>query len=264
MKLAFEFLGFASVAALAHLAVFAATLPDGMAAGGAGGQQEITQPSTTLAGADNAMAALVARWDMPPIIGLHSPTETVAAPLPDAPPILTMQQPNTPRVTQTMTRPAQADTAPDVGAPPDLFTRPQNRDTPRPRPAPRQAQPREASATAASRAAGQGGAAQQRQGQAQVQSGSTASASQLTQWGGSIRAAIQRQQRSPSLRAQGIVHLRLQVSADGRLVGVALSQSSGHAALDRAALQAVQRASLPRAPAGVSGTHHFNLPLRFE
>ncbi|MCH8467768.1 MAG: energy transducer TonB [Roseinatronobacter sp.] len=43
-----------------------------------------------------------------------------------------------------------------------------------------------------------------------------------------------------------------------------MTQSSGKSALDNAAMRAVQRARLPRAPAGLSGSHQFNLPLRFE
>jgi protein TonB len=277
MKPALEFLGFASVATLVHLAVFAATQPDGMSAGGTGGAQDITQAGAALASADAAIAALVARWDTPPSVELTALPPPDIAPQPDALQAMTLPNSEAPRLIQTLTRAPQPEALPPTQPPlpPELFAQPEIRDTPRPRarpapqPAPQQsrpapAQPREITPPAATRAAGQGAAAQQGQGQAQTQSGANASASQLAQWGGGIRAAIQRQQRNPGLRAAGIVHLRLHVSTQGRLEGVAITQSSGNSALDNAALRAVQRARLPRAPAGLSGSHQFNLPLRFE
>ncbi|MDJ0820874.1 MAG: TonB family protein [Paracoccaceae bacterium] len=94
------------------------------------------------------------------------------------------------------------------------------------------------------------------------------SAGQLRQaqaeWGARIRSAVARAQRSPSGRATGTVKLRLTVSPKGRLQSVAIVRSSGHAALDRAAIQAAKRARLPRAPKVLSkSSYSFNLPLRF-
>ena len=269
MKPALEFLGFASVAALAHLAVFAATQPDGIAAGGAGGAQEITQPAAPLAGADQTIAEMVARWDAPPALVPEPQRTPAAAAVPDALPDRGIAASDAPRLAQPMTPPALRDVLPEADPVPQLFAQPERRDTPRPRarpaaPTPRAAPPPQSGSRAASRAAGQGQAAQQGRGEAQTQSGASTSASQLAQWGGAIRAAIQRQQRSPALRARGVVQLRLQVAADGRLVSVSVAQSSGQPALDAAAISAVQRARLPRAPAGISGSHQFNLPLRFE
>ncbi|MGY6534415.1 MAG: TonB family protein [Pararhodobacter sp.] len=91
------------------------------------------------------------------------------------------------------------------------------------------------------------------------------SAALVAQWGGAIRAAVQRQQRHPhGVRSGGTVHLQLAVNANGQLASVQMTQSSGHAALDRAAMDAVRRARLPSAPQGLSGTYRFNLPVRFR
>ncbi len=264
MRPGLEFLGFASLAAVAHLAVFAATLPDGMDAGGAGGAHEVTV-AAPLAAADAEIAALVKRWETPP--QLRTPAAPAqAVPRAELAPALPVAEPQTPQLPHSVPLPAIP--APDTHArapvaPPALFDMPERRDTPRPRarPLPRQAAP---AAPPAQRAAGQGAAQQRGQGQARETSGAASSASALAHWGGGIRAAIQRQQRSPAARARGTVHLRLQVSADGQLAGVSVTQGSGNAALDQAAVQAVQRARLPRAPQGVSGTHQFNLPLSYR
>lgn len=85
------------------------------------------------------------------------------------------------------------------------------------------------------------------------------------EWGARIQAAVARAQQYPSnSRATGTVRLRLTVSPAGRLSGVSIRQSSGDAALDRAALRAAQRARLPKAPGGLSAAAYpFDLALRF-
>lgn len=275
MKPAVEFLGFASVAALAHLAVFAAVAPDGRAAGGDGGAGAVTV-AAPLGAADADIAALVRQWETPP--RLQEPaTSPSPSPAPEAaamtPASTSAALPRLPRTMPLEPPAADAPMARDTAPPPALFDTPETRTTPRPRarpdpdPDPRrtaQEPPPQQAAPQAARSGGQGQAAQQGQGQAPVASGSAATASLLSEWGGAIRAAVQRQQSSPGTRARGTVHLHLQVSTDGRLVHVAISQSSGHAALDRAALQAVQRARLPRAPSGLSGRYQFNLPLGYR
>lgn len=88
----------------------------------------------------------------------------------------------------------------------------------------------------------------------------------LSQWGGAIRSNIERRKRYPSgTRASGVVKLRITVSSRGALVGVSIVGPSGDAALDRAALTAVQRARIPAAPNGVApGNQTFNLPMSFR
>lgn len=92
-----------------------------------------------------------------------------------------------------------------------------------------------------------------------------ARASLMGQWGGAIRARIERQKRYPSgTRAQGTVHLVLDVGGDGRLLAVGLQRSSGDARLDAAAMTAVRRARLPAKPDALPGARHrFNLPMAF-
>lgn len=267
MKASVEFLGFATVAALAHLAVFAATLPDGTESGGADGAQSVTQDGATISSADDTLAALVATWDSPPKV--FDPAASPDAPaLDQAPATTTPDIPDLAQLPQAMALPARPmDALPQITEPPALFSQPATRDTPRPRarpepkPPPRAARA-SASAPPSSRAQGQGRSPEQGQGTAQTRSGNTASASALTQWGGAIRAAVLRQQGRANGR--GVVHLRLSVTAAGQLAHVSVTQSSGNARLDAAAQQAVRRARLPRAPAGISGTHSFNLPIRFQ
>jgi len=88
----------------------------------------------------------------------------------------------------------------------------------------------------------------------------------MAQWGGGIRARIERQKRYPrGTRSSGTVHLTLTVSDTGQLMAVRVRQSSGDRALDTAAVQAVQGARLPAKPAHLPGdSHNFNLPVAFR
>jgi protein TonB len=87
----------------------------------------------------------------------------------------------------------------------------------------------------------------------------------MGQWGGAIRARIERHKRYPAgTRSEGTVHLVLDVGADGQLLAVALQRSSGDARLDAAAMSAVRRARLPAKPDALPGARHrFNLPMAF-
>ena len=268
MRTGLEFAGFASVSLVAHLAVFGATVPDGTASGGSGGSDAVTI-AAPVAGADAELAALVRRWEAP--VQMAAPPDAPPAPPapPEAAPDLTapaFDAPGLPSATALRTPGATQDSPQIMTDPPQLFAMPETRDTPRPppRPEPRRAAPSPQTAPPAARAAGQGAQAQSGSGRAAQQSGTAPSASQMAQWGGAIRAAVQRRQSRPATRARGTVHLRLQVSAQGQLVSASIAQGSGHAALDQAALRAVQGARLPAAPGGISGTHHFNLPLSYR
>ncbi|MFP7571238.1 TonB family protein [Marivita sp. S2033] len=85
------------------------------------------------------------------------------------------------------------------------------------------------------------------------------------QWGAGIRAAIARAQRYPNgTRASGVAKLQITVSPSGQTSGVRLISSSGDSRLDRAAISAVTRARLPRAPKELKdASYRFNLPLSF-
>lgn len=267
MRAAVEFAGFGVAAVAVHLAALAAIAPGGMSAGGDGGAGAVTV-AAPVGAADPAMAEMVRAWERPvqPVV---MPDPVAAPQMPDAPSMPVPQRPEALPDLPGMTAPEAAD-APRISAPdlPELFNRPQSPPETRPRarpdpnakPAPRATQAR----PPAQRASGQGASAQRGQGAAQVQSGVGNSASALAEWGGRIRAAVQRAQTRPQTRARGVVRLRLSVTAGGQLAGVSVSSSSGNAALDEAALRAVQRARLPRAPGGVSGTHQFNLPVGFR
>jgi|GEM_PF-3576960 len=96
---------------------------------------------------------------------------------------------------------------------------------------------------------------------------STAAAKQATQrWASTIRKRIEARKAYPAAAkgAQGTVTVRLTVSRAGQLLGVAVVQSSGVAALDKAAVRAVQTARFPAAPEGVADdSASFALPMKF-
>jgi protein TonB len=165
-----------------------------------------------------------------------------------------------------------APAAPPMAAPPQIDrqkteapapVRPVAR--PAPKPAAKPSQPNLARPEQTARGtAGQdaGGAAKSH---APAQLDAATRTSLMGQWGGAIRARIERQKRYPAgTRAQGTVHLVLDVGGDGRLLGVAVTRSSGDARLDAAAVSAVRRARLPAKPDRLPGPRHsFNLPVAF-
>lgn len=267
MRATAELMGFGALALAAHLAAFAAVAPDGIAAGGTGGENAVTV-AAPLGAADPALAALVRRWEAP--VSVVAPPEPFAPPDPGTPPdalqaLAPQGLPELPGMVVPKAESASRLPAPDL---PKLFAQPQTPPETRPRARPdpkaKTATPAPRASPPAQRASGQGSSAQSGQGAAQVQSGGGNSASALAEWGGRIRAAVQRAQTRPRTNARGVVRLRLAVTAGGQLAGVSMTASSGNAALDQAALRAVQRARLPRAPGGVSGTHQFNLPVGFR
>ncbi len=87
----------------------------------------------------------------------------------------------------------------------------------------------------------------------------------MAQWGNNIRAAVERRKRYPSnTRARGKVVLTVAVSSSGALSSVKVRRSSGHTALDQAAITAVRRTRFKAAPKGLkAGVHHFSLPISF-
>lgn len=88
----------------------------------------------------------------------------------------------------------------------------------------------------------------------------------MQRWGSAIRKRIEAKKAYPAAAqgAQGTVTVRLTVSRTGQLLGVAVVASSGTAALDRAAVKAVQQARFPKAPDGVADdSASFTLPMKF-
>lgn len=138
------------------------------------------------------------------------------------------------------------------------------------RAAEQQAQPQAQQAQPGQRAAGQGGGAVAGNGGTSEAASlaPAARSSLMADWGGTIRSRIERRKSYPraAAGATGTVQVAIRVGADGRLVGIGLAGSSGNAALDQAALDAVQRAgSFPAAPAELgAGPHDFTLPMSFD
>ncbi|MCJ8140739.1 TonB family protein [Falsirhodobacter halotolerans] len=82
------------------------------------------------------------------------------------------------------------------------------------------------------------------------------------QWGSQINARIQRQMRGGG-RDQGVANVQIVVTPGGQMLSVALTRSSGSAALDQQILRAINAASrsFPAAPAGVTGNATFGFPI---
>jgi protein TonB len=96
----------------------------------------------------------------------------------------------------------------------------------------------------------------------------------MQRWASTIRKRIEARKAYPAAAkgAQGTVTVmvrltvtvRLTVSRAGQLLGVAVVQSSGVAALDKAAVRAVQTARFPAAPEGMADdSASFALPMKF-
>lgn len=295
-----EFGTFGLLALGVHVAAFV-TLPEegGAVASGAGGDALVS-----LQASSGAIEQMVADWERPPEVAteLEAPTppsppmpseaalDTPPDPLPDtpapqAPPqmALMMPQMEAPHEAVALPSPPEPTPEPEVSAQaPEVSPPPVARPDPPAAPK-RQAKPKvqrkvqkaeraqQASvATQGQRAAGSGGGAEAGDG------GSAAAATQSrnklqslrASWGATIRARIERSKRYPSDagRASGKVTVRLTVSRTGDLISATVLRSSGEPALDRAALEAVQRARrFAAAPTGLNeASYSFSLPMRFS
>ncbi len=82
-----------------------------------------------------------------------------------------------------------------------------------------------------------------------------------------VRAAVERCKSYPRLarrlHLEGSATLRFHLDASGRLVARRLHASAGHAALDEAALAALDCARFPAPPEGQPREREFTLPLSF-
>ena len=287
---------------LAALAAFDAAATDGTTASGDGGEapvpleaadaavmQMVADWDRPPAVADAVTPALPQAPEVPSLAPPPAATAEAAPPMalprmvaPDTsgPALPVAPQAPPPPVEQAVT--ATSDLAPRASArpvvrpvrrtpapPPDPA--PESAPTPAPKPATQQAAPapRQTQAAPAQRAAGQGGGAGGGHGGAGP--ATTASPAQvqglMARWGGEIRSRIERRKSYPRAAggAAGTVQVAIRVGADGGLQALGIAQSSGNAALDQAALAAVQRAGrFPAAPAGLgAGPHSFTLPMAF-
>ncbi len=86
-------------------------------------------------------------------------------------------------------------------------------------------------------------------------------------WRARLMAHLERRKRYPSdarrRRQQGTAYVRFRIDGSGRVTSVRLVRSSGHAALDRAVVSLVRRASpVPAPPPGVNRT--ITAPVRYR
>lgn len=282
-----------------HVSVFAIRPPEaGAVSAGAGGGDLVS-----LQAADAVLADLVAEWDRPPtpepavVAELTPPVQAdtppaMPEPVAEPPPPL-MPAPEAMALPQmaeaplsggvSLPPPPPPEPPPElepVAEPvPDLRPKPRPADLAKPAPqqrapeAPRAAErraPQSPSAgQAAQRAAGSGGGVQAGDsGTAQAATLSTTRLNDLTAgWGASIRSRIERRKSYPAAArgASGTVTVRLTVSRSGQLAAVGVVRSSGNAALDQAAVRAVQSARFPAAPAGLTdASYSFTLPMTFQ
>lgn len=263
-----------SLALLLHLGAFALRpAPAGASASGAGGSDLISlQP------ADASIADLVAAWQEPPQTSSIAPDQKPAiidSALPMPPATEAVPEfpalPSTPTAPLAERPPAAVDAPPAPPKPPEPTVKPQ----PRPKPAPekpRDTAPAQAESAPlpAQRAAGTGNGTAT--GQNSTSDASTLSQAQvndaLAGWGASIRARIEKRKRYPAAAdgAEGSVTLRITISRTGQLQGASIAASSGNAALDAAALKAVQAAGrFAKAPSGLTeASYSFTLPMRFS
>lgn len=266
----FAFAGALLAAVAVHAGVFAIwepTLSGGAQSAGADGAALVS-----VAPSSAAMEARVADWERPP----EATTAQPQMPQPEAPPEATPPKPQDTPPRIAATSPAlSAPPAPDAALPaqadpaPPKVPRPMAKPKP---PAPKVPTKEKASRPAQAqpdlRAKGQGGTAAA--GNNQTAPSATLSAGQVRSlmgaWGGQIRARIERHKIPPEGVGAGRVLLALNVARDGRLLGVSVAKSSGKAALDRAAVDAVRRAGrFPAAPKGLGEqSYSFTLPMAFR
>ncbi|KEP68317.1 energy transducer TonB [Thioclava dalianensis] len=252
---------------------------DGASAAGSGGEDLVS-----LKPASAAVEGMIARFEDPlrdqPVrtqFEQMSLPDPVVMPAP-APPLELPPQAQLPEL--DLAPPPQLaarETSPETDAAPETSLKPMSKPARQPvarkqesdpEPAPRKPQ-RASAPSAAQTAAGSGGSTNA--GERQTSRAATLSKGQeqnlRAQWGASIRARIEARKRYPSAagRARGSVTVQLTVTRSGQLAGVSVAGSSGNAALDQAALQAVQRAQrFAAAPAGLTQARYsFALTIRF-
>ncbi|MBC7132476.1 MAG: TonB family protein [Roseovarius sp.] len=247
-----EFAGFVALAAAVHAGIWSAASQDAGAGGGGGGDGG--RHMATMSAASPQMTALIAAWERPVAVEASAPAPPQPLTAPEAPPPARPATDGAPALSPPPEAPPEA---PRPSAPPQIDRR--LAAPPRaPAPAPRPAQSALGDRT--------GPSAGRAEAQAPARRDDARNAGLMGQWGGAIRARIERQKRYPSgTRAQGTAHLLLDMGGDGRLLSVTVARSSGDARLDAAALDAVRRARLPAKPDGLPGDRHrFALPVAFS
>ncbi|WP_027257569.1 energy transducer TonB [Leisingera aquimarina] len=277
MKRAVELTVFAGIAVLIHVALFARVPSSGAQSSGAGGTAMVS-----IQAAPDAVAEMAEAWEQPPQTSPRIAAQSVE-PLPSANlpslPHLALDQAPRAAAQIAILAPARADnlqieTAPPPPPPPKPRKpepKPEPQHKPAPEPQPQQARKSEQTSAgrAEQRAAGSGGGAQAGQsGGAQAATAESGRRAKLRSiWGAKIRARVERRKRYPAgASGKGQVVVRLTVSRSGQLLSHRVARSSGIAAFDQAALQAVTRAGkFPSAPKKLQINQiSFNLPMSFS
>ncbi|MFV1493531.1 TonB family protein [Phaeobacter sp. JH18-32] len=283
MKRAAELTVFAGIATVIHVALFASAPRSGAQSSGAGGDALVSVQA-----ASATVVEMVETWERPPQTQPRIDTDlTPPQTAPSAPVIPQFDLAQAPSAARQLaiSPPPRADrldvdsAPPPPPAPPQTVPRPlpdpdlRPRAKPRAKPEPQPQNARKAeqrsSGRDAQRAAGSGGGAEA--GQAGSSAAATAEAGRQAKlqaiWGAKIRARIERRKRYPSgARGNGRVVVRLTVARSGQLISHRIARSSGNAALDQAALQAVARAAnFPAAPRQLTLSQMtFSLPMDFS
>lgn len=278
MRGVFEFTGFTGLALALHVAAFQ-SLPQGGESAGSGGDSLMT-----VAAASGSLSEMVAQWEQPPEVAESHPvampqpsvdpadtsavsTDAAEPPVTEPPatvaprrlaPVMPLRdEALRPDATQSAAQPP----APQAELPPKI--RPQARPASQPvKPTPSVSQPPRAASTAA----GSGATAERGvRGPAETASLSkSARQTLIAEWGGKIRNRIDR--AKPRGGGRGSVVVVLTVGRNGVLQGVGIATSSGQAALDQRAVEAVRSAArFPEAPAALmDASYTFRLPIRFD
>ncbi|WP_456389053.1 energy transducer TonB [Profundibacter sp.] len=237
--------------------------------------------SVTLAAATAHHTALARSWQTPPQLSPVSPLAPALPAAPVLPPQDDMADNHAPSLRQSDQNPrharpvqpqvdqpdsmAQVDTHPPAApAKPDP--------APRAKPPPKPATPKPSSAPSPAQSASGGQNAKARQsgqsGQDTTQSANAATRNALrARWGAKIQRRVHRRMIYPrGATGTGVVQVALTISKTGRLTGLRLTQSSGVAAFDQAALRAVRRAGqFPKAPRKLlDQSYSFTLSLSFR
>lgn len=131
--------------------------------------------------------------------------------------------------------------------------KPKPKPKPKSKPKPKPQAPQAASATNAPRADIAG-------------SGARASPSEIAKYSGRVRAAVERNKRIPSVSrgVTGRVHIVITISRSGSVTGLRIARSSGNAALDAAARQAVATANIPPIPDGLPDAFNIGVPITYN
>lgn len=278
MLRALEFSAFVVLAGFLHVLLWPRDMPLEASAAGAGGQDLVS-----LVASSAAIERMVAEFERPPAV--TEPLQPAALQRPpdaptDAPPLTALPPPPPAGQVALPLRPLPQHRAPSVTSqapepppPPDSAQAVETSQRPPERPERRRPEPAAEPATAerpaseaspAPQAAGAGNTgAAGRAGTARSATLSNAARqSLLAEWGGAIRAQVQR--RSPRDNSASSVTVRLNLSRSGALMGVRVVASSGNARFNDRLLKTIRGIGrLPAAPRQFPGeSNTFDLTIR--